>query len=50
MADAFANAWRRWGGGGELVYTRSPEGMETLTRERVALRTSVRAASVEEWR
>ncbi|MCA1570363.1 MAG: hypothetical protein LC798_08625, partial [Chloroflexi bacterium] len=50
MADAFATAWRRWVGGGELVYTRSPDGMETLMRERVALRTSVRAASVEEWR
>ena len=50
MADAFANAWRRWVGGGELVYTRSSDGMETLMRERVALRTSVRAASVEEWR
>jgi hypothetical protein len=50
LADEFAIAWKRWVGGGDLVYTRSPEGMEVLMRERVSLRRGVRAASVEEWR
>lgn len=50
LADAFAAAWKRWVGGGDLVYTRSPAGMEILMRERVALRRAVRAASFEEWR
>ena len=49
-ADAFAAAWRRWVGGGELVYTRSPAGMEVLLRERVSRRRLPRAAQVEEWR
>jgi superfamily II DNA or RNA helicase len=50
LADAFAAAWKRWVGGGDLVYTRSPAGMEILMRERVSLRRAVRAASFEEWR
>ncbi len=49
LADQFAVAWKRWVGGGELVYTRSPAGMEVLMRERVALRHGVRAVSVKEW-
>jgi superfamily II DNA or RNA helicase len=50
LADEFAAAWKRWVGGGDLVYTRSPAGMEVLMRERVSLRRAVRAASFEEWR
>jgi superfamily II DNA or RNA helicase len=50
LADAFAAAWKRWVGGGDLVYTRSAAGMEILMRERVSLRRAVRAASFEEWR
>jgi hypothetical protein len=45
-----AAAWKRWVGDGDLVYTRSPAGMEILMRERVSLRRAVRAASFEEWR
>jgi hypothetical protein len=37
-------------GGGDLVYTRSPDGMDVLLRERVSLRHALRAASFEEWR
>lgn len=50
LADEFAAAWKRWVGGGDLVYTRSPAGMEILMRERVSLRRAVRAATFEEWR
>ncbi len=50
LADAFAAAWRRWVGGGELVYTRSPAGMDVLLRERVSRRELPRAVQVEEWR
>jgi hypothetical protein len=50
LADAFAVAWKRWVGGGDLVYTRSPAGMEVLMRERVSLRPAVRATAFEEWR
>ncbi len=50
LADGFVTAWKRWVGGGDLVYTRSPAGMEILMRERVSLRRAVRAASFEEWR
>jgi superfamily II DNA or RNA helicase len=50
LADEFAAAWKRWVGGGELVYTRSPAGMEVLMRERISLRRAVRTASFEEWR
>jgi hypothetical protein len=50
LADGFATAWKRWVGGGDLVYTRSPDGMDVLLRERVSLRHALRAASFEEWR
>jgi hypothetical protein len=50
LADVFAKAWRRWVGGGELVYTRSADGAEILLRERVALRRIARAETFEEWR
>ena len=50
LADVSAAAWKRWVGDGDLVYTRSPAGMEILMRERVSLRRAVRAASFEEWR
>jgi hypothetical protein len=49
-ADAFAVAWKRWVGGGELVYTRSATGMEIILRERVSRRSLPRAAQVQEWR
>jgi hypothetical protein len=50
LADQFAAAWKRWVGGGELVYTRSRQGMEILLRERVSRRRLPRAAPLEEWR
>jgi hypothetical protein len=50
LAEEFAAAWRRWVGGGDLVYTRSSAGMEVLMRERVSLRRTVRAAAFEQWR
>jgi hypothetical protein len=50
LADQFAAAWKRWVGGGELVYTRSRQGMEILLRERVSRRRLPRAAALEEWR
>lgn len=49
LADQFAGAWKRWVGGGSLVYTRSPTGMEVLLRERMSGRRTPRAAAVHEW-
>lgn len=49
-AEAFAEAWKRWVGGGGLVYTRSPEGSSILLRERARARLNVRSAVVAEWR
>ncbi len=48
-AEAFGAAWKRWVGGGELVYTRSPEGAAILLRERAAGRARTPSATVEEW-
>jgi superfamily II DNA or RNA helicase len=50
MADSFVVAWKRWVGGGELVYTRSSAGMDILLRERVSRHELPRAATIEEWR
>jgi hypothetical protein len=50
LADAFAIAWKRWVGGGELVYTRSSHGMEVLLHERVSQRRIPRAAAIQDWR
>ena len=49
-AEIFARAWKRWVGGGGLVYTRSPEGASVLLRERARARLNVRSAVVDEWR
>lgn len=50
LATAFGAAWRRWVGGGELIYTRAGPGVEILLRERVSRRALARTARVEEWR
>jgi hypothetical protein len=50
LAAQFAAAWAAWVGGGTLVYTRSPEGLRILLRERVSRRLRVPSAAVEEWR
>jgi hypothetical protein len=50
LADAFAHAWKRWVGGGDLVYTRSGAGLDVLMRERVSGRRTIRAERFEEWR
>jgi superfamily II DNA or RNA helicase len=50
LAEAFGRAWQRWVGGGDLVYTRSPAGLDVLMRERVSARRIVRADRFEEWR
>jgi superfamily II DNA or RNA helicase len=50
LADLFAAAWKTWVGGGDLVYTRSPEGIRILLRERAARRLRASTADVEQWR
>jgi hypothetical protein len=50
LAEAFGRSWARWVGGGALVYTRSPEGAETLLRERASERLKVRAETLAIWR
>lgn len=48
-AEAFAAAWQREVGGGELVYTRSEEGWRTLVRARAADTPDAKALAFEVW-
>lgn len=49
-AQAFATAWKRWVGGGELTYTRSTEGARILLNARVDADLDVDSRTVAEWR
>ena len=49
-ADAFADEWRRWVGGGGLALARSPEGREVLARARADRRRTAGAMLTERWR
>ncbi len=48
-ARAFAQAWRRYVGGGELIYTRSEAGREVLYQARVQRRPRAETAAFEFW-
>ncbi len=49
-ADAYASAWSRYVGGGDLVYTRSDEGRRVLLEARAQPRRSARSFAFERWR
>lgn len=49
-ADAFADEWRRWVGGGHLVLARSPEGRLVLALARADRRGRAAVAVAERWR
>ncbi len=49
-AEALARAWRRYVGGGRLVYTRSPEGRQVLYAARTQRRPRADALAFEFWR
>jgi len=49
-ANALARAWQRYVGGGELVYTRSPEGRRILYQARLQARVPVDEAAFTFWR
>lgn len=49
-AQAYAAAWRKFVGGGELIYTRSPEGFRLLVEAQARRRPVVSSTAFEEWR
>jgi len=49
-AQAFAKAWQRYVGGGELVYTRSVEGRQRLYTARTQIRPTVDSWAFDFWR
>jgi hypothetical protein len=49
-AVIFADEWRRWVGGGELVQARSAEGRTVLARARVDRRRAADTLPTERWR
>jgi superfamily II DNA or RNA helicase len=48
-ADAFARAWKRHVGGGELIHTRSDEGWRALLDARAAERPTATSLAYERW-
>jgi hypothetical protein len=48
-AEALARHWRRYVGGGRLIYTRAAEGRHILLQARGQKRTSVRQLAFEFW-
>jgi superfamily II DNA or RNA helicase len=48
-ADAYAQAWARHVGGGELIYTRSDEGWRALVSARAKERPTARSLTYERW-
>ncbi len=50
LAESLARHWRRYVGGGELVYTRSEEGRRILLRARAQRRPKARGLAFEVWR
>lgn len=49
-AEAYAAAWRKFVGGGELIYTKSPEGFRLLMDAQAQRRPIVTSTAFEEWR
>jgi hypothetical protein len=49
-AVIFADEWRRWVGGGELVRAGSEEGRAVLARARVDRRRAAESLLMERWR
>ena len=49
-AEVFADEWRRWVGGGQLVRAHSPEGRRVLANARVDRRRAGESQAVERWR
>jgi superfamily II DNA or RNA helicase len=49
-AQAFAQAWRRFVGGGQLVFTRSGTGRKVLLQARAQRRPNVKGLAFETWR
>jgi len=49
-AETFANRWRVWVGGGDLVYTRAPEGYAILEQARADAGVSARTSAYDMWR
>lgn len=49
-ADAFAAAWRRYVGGGELIYTRTPEGRVALLGARSGTQRTAKSLAFDRWR
>jgi len=49
-AESFAEHWRRYVGGGELIYTKSEAGRKALLRARAQRRPKVKQMAFEVWR
>ncbi|MBS3942291.1 MAG: DEAD/DEAH box helicase family protein [Actinobacteria bacterium] len=49
-ADAFAAAWHRYVGGGELLYTRTPEGRRAMLEARAGTPRTARSLAFDRWR
>ncbi len=49
-AEALARAWRRYVGGGRLIYTRSPEGRQILYAARARHHPHAEALAFQFWR
>lgn len=50
LAETFARAWQQYVGGGQLIYTRSPEGRSILYQARLQQRTPIRDIAFTFWR
>ena len=49
-AQVFADEWRRWVGGGQLVRAHSAEGRTVLANARVDRRRAGESQAIERWR
>ena len=49
-AETFATSWRAWVGGGDLVYTRTPDGYAILEQARAESGVSARTSAYDMWR
>jgi len=49
-AEIFARYWRRYVGGGKLIYTRTEEGRRILLQARAQRRPNVKSLAFEFWR
>jgi len=49
-AQIFASNWRMYVGGGDLIYTRSTEGVELLIKLRAYNRHKIKRLQYEVWK